>query len=129
VVEIPETLVIPPTPIATHHFTNNYYFGNLAEHVDSPSDDSSSDTQAYGGLLLPDENWIAVICGVSKEQWNAENEEGGLPEGFYVAPRDVYMPDLIAVGDVVLGKLGYGMTSECVDACTPFVYVSMTTVH
>lgn len=74
--------------------------------------------------LLPDEHWIAVICGVSKEQWNAENEEGGLPEGFYVAPRDVYMPDLIAVGDVVLGKLGYGMTSECVDACTPFVYVS-----
>jgi len=34
------------------------------------------------------------------------------------------MPDLTAVGDALLGKLGYGTVSECVDACTPFVYVS-----
>ncbi|KDR78951.1 hypothetical protein GALMADRAFT_244628 [Galerina marginata CBS 339.88] len=76
--------------------------------------------------LLPDESWIAVVCGVSKEQWNSQNqdEDSELPEGFYVAPRDVYMPDLTAVGDVLLGKLGYGTVSECVDACTPFVYVS-----
>lgn len=68
--------------------------------------------------LLPDENWIAVICGVSKEQWNAENEEGGLPEGFYVAPRDVYMPDLIAVGPAESRK----RTNPCIHpsrkACT-----------
>ncbi|KAJ6507778.1 hypothetical protein C8R47DRAFT_57548 [Mycena vitilis] len=76
--------------------------------------------------LLPDEAWIAIVCGVSKEQWNAEADAGDsdLPEGFFVAPRDVYMPDLTAVGDVLLGKLGYGTVSECVDACTPFVYVS-----
>uniref|UniRef100_A0A8H7Y3N0 Inositol hexakisphosphate-domain-containing protein n=1 Tax=Psilocybe cubensis TaxID=181762 RepID=A0A8H7Y3N0_PSICU len=73
--------------------------------------------------LLPDHSWIAIVCGVSKEQWGTEKEEG-LPEGFYVAPRDVYMPDLTAVADVLLGKLGYGTVSECVDACTPFVYVS-----
>ena len=60
--------------------------------------------------LLPDTSWIAIVCGVSKEQWASESqdEDSVLPEGFYVAPRDVYMPDLTAVGDVLLGKLvGY----------------------
>jgi len=76
--------------------------------------------------LLPDETWIAIVCGVSKEQWNTGDEDGddGLPAGFYVAPKDVYMPDLTAIADVLLGKLGYGTVSECVDSCTPFVYVS-----
>ena len=60
--------------------------------------------------LLPDSSWIAIVCGVSKEQWASESQDKDsvLPEGFYVAPRDVYMPDLTAVGDVLLGKLvGY----------------------
>ncbi|KAJ7081811.1 hypothetical protein B0H15DRAFT_764286, partial [Mycena belliarum] len=76
--------------------------------------------------LLPDETWIAIVCGVSKEQWNehADGDDSDLPDGFFVAPRDVYMPDLTAVGDVLLGKLGYGTVAECVDSCTPFVYVS-----
>ncbi|KAG2341845.1 hypothetical protein BDR05DRAFT_964912 [Suillus weaverae] len=30
------------------------------------------------------------------------------------------MPDLTTVADVLLGKLGYGTVSECVDSCTPF---------
>lgn len=72
--------------------------------------------------LLPDDSWIAIVCGVSKD-WG-KDEEHGLPEGFYVAPRDAYMPDLTAVADVLLGKLGYGTVAECVDACTPFVFVS-----
>lgn len=66
--------------------------------------------------LLP-EGWIAVVCGVAKN-WGEED----LPENFFVAPRDVYMPDVTAVGDVLLGKLGYGTCAECVDSCTPFVY-------
>lgn len=51
--------------------------------------------------LLPD-GWIAVVCGASKGE-----DEGAeyLPEGFYIAPKDVYMPDLTAVADVLLGKL------------------------
>ena len=53
--------------------------------------------------LLPDETWIAIVCGVSKE-WGRENGEE-LPPNFYVAPRDIYMPDLTAVADVLLGKL------------------------
>jgi hypothetical protein len=57
--------------------------------------------------LLPDSSWIAIVCGVSKQQWNEDcrDPESGLPEGFFVAPVDVYMPDLTAVGDVLLGKL------------------------
>ncbi|KAF9260057.1 hypothetical protein L218DRAFT_933060 [Marasmius fiardii PR-910] len=75
--------------------------------------------------LLPDESWIAVVCGVSKEQWERDQEggDGGLPENFYVAPKDVYMPDLTAVADVLLGKLGYGTVAECVDSKTPVVFV------
>ncbi|KAG9126580.1 hypothetical protein FRC07_002920 [Ceratobasidium sp. 392] len=67
--------------------------------------------------LLP-EGWIAIVCGVAKN-WGEED----LPDRFFVAPRDVYMPDVTAVGDVLLGKLGYGTCAECVDSCTPFVYV------
>jgi hypothetical protein len=55
--------------------------------------------------LLPDETWIAIVCGVSKEQWNTGDGDDGLPDGFYVAPKDVYMPDLTAIADVLLGKL------------------------
>jgi hypothetical protein len=51
--------------------------------------------------LLP-EDWIAVVCGASKEQ---DEDAEHLPEGFYIAPKDVYMPDLIAAADVLLGKL------------------------
>ena len=51
--------------------------------------------------LLP-EDWIAVVCGASKER---DEDTEHLPEGFYIAPKDVYMPDLIAVADVLLGKL------------------------
>ncbi|KII85116.1 hypothetical protein PLICRDRAFT_669243, partial [Plicaturopsis crispa FD-325 SS-3] len=75
--------------------------------------------------LLPD-GWIAIVCGVSKEQWSVDDDgvDTGLPDGFFVAPRYVYMPDLEAVADVLMGKLGYGTVAECVDSCTPFVYVS-----
>jgi hypothetical protein len=83
---------------------------DAAATITGETENSDDDDDSGSSGLLPDESWIAVICGVSKEQWNAENNngeggEGGLPEGFFVAPRDVYMPDLIAVGDVVLGKL------------------------
>lgn len=34
-----------------------------------------------------------------------EEDEDALPAGFYIAPKHIYMPDLMAVGDVLLGKL------------------------
>jgi hypothetical protein len=105
---LPDMCVIPPTPrpdAATNSLLSSTHVSDpspLPEVQISGESLAAEDTQIG---LLPDESWIAIICGVSKEQWNAENEESGLPEGFYIAPRDVYMPDLIAIGDVVLGKL------------------------
>jgi hypothetical protein len=58
-----------------------------------------------GPFLLPDASWIAVVCGVSKEQWNELESDVDLPSGFFIAPRYVYMPDLMAAADVLLGKL------------------------
>lgn len=72
--------------------------------------------------LLPDSSWIAIVCGVSK--WGQSEADEKPPDRFFVAPKYVYMPDLTAVADVLLGKLGYGTVSECVDSCTPFVYVA-----
>jgi hypothetical protein len=51
--------------------------------------------------MLPDASWIAIVCGAS----NSRDSESELPDGFFIAPRDVYMPDLTAVADVLLGKL------------------------
>lgn len=36
---------------------------------------------------------------------------------------DFYHPDLARAADIVLGKLGYGLVSECVTAHTPLVFV------
>ncbi|KAH7884391.1 hypothetical protein F5I97DRAFT_1889167 [Phlebopus sp. FC_14] len=92
--------------------------------------------------LLPDSSWIAIVCGVSRQQWGEGRPDDELPKNFFIAPNYVYMPDLTAIADVLLGKLvrssfhghqyvphvlsrsqGYGTVSECVDSCTPFVYV------
>ncbi|KIJ51466.1 hypothetical protein M422DRAFT_244629 [Sphaerobolus stellatus SS14] len=50
-------------------------------------------------------------------------EEEPLPSNFYIAPSDVYMSNLTAVADVLLGKMGYGTVSECIAYGTPLVYV------
>lgn len=67
--------------------------------------------------LLPP-GWIAIICGASPDWKNEEN----MPEDLFIAPRNIYMPDLMVVGDVLLGKLGYGTVSEAIDSATPFMY-------
>ncbi|KAI5118143.1 hypothetical protein M0805_001742 [Coniferiporia weirii] len=109
--------------------------------VTETTDESSPSTDTHTGLefthqlsdseleprFLPDSSWIAIVCGAtnaakgSAAATTAEDDE--LPTNFFIAPRDVYMPDLTAVGDVLLGKLGYGTTAECLDAATPFVFV------
>ncbi|KAJ7145105.1 hypothetical protein C8R43DRAFT_1012830 [Mycena crocata] len=117
--EMPAFQTIPPTPDESNSDYDQAYFDfEQGDHNDFELEEIPR--------LLPDTSWIAVVCGVSKEQWNAhaDDEDSDLPDGFFVAPRDVYMPDLTAVGDVLLGKLGYGTVAECVDSCTPFVYVS-----
>ena len=61
-------------------------------------------TQEDEPSLLPSSAWIAIICGVSSN-WSVSGDEEELPPGFYIAPRDVYMPDLTVVADVLMGKL------------------------
>jgi len=97
---------IPPTP-KVGKFPNS----NEGTFVEQENPDVRS-------LMLPDTSWIAVVCGVAdSHEWQRRRrdatstgvisgeDDSDLPEGFYIAPRDVYMPDLMAVGDVLLGKL------------------------
>ena len=56
--------------------------------------------------LLPD-GWIAIVCGLSGKE-----KDDSLPDRFFAAPRDVYMPDLTACCDVLLGKL-VGLNHLC----------------
>ena len=89
--------MVPPTPPVE---------GYAFDFEDDREEDESA-------RLLPDDSWIAVVCGVSRAQWSGESDGGReraggedeLPPNFFVAPQDVYMPDLTAVGDVLLGKL------------------------
>lgn len=98
--------------------------GDDADITLSPQDclsaNSSQEVEYVGDEdqdgLLPD-GWIAIVCGLSGKE-----KDESLPEGFFAAPRDVYMPDMTAVCDVLLGKLGYGTCSETVATRTPFVY-------
>ncbi|EIN10048.1 hypothetical protein PUNSTDRAFT_102022 [Punctularia strigosozonata HHB-11173 SS5] len=110
--------ITPASPIPTLISEDSNAWGSQTSTEAGANDESALEEDPF---LLPDESWIAIVCGVPKE-WGREHGEE-LPAGFYVAPKDVYMPDLTAAADVLLGKLGYGTVSECVDACTPFVYV------
>ncbi|KAG5637484.1 hypothetical protein H0H81_004407 [Sphagnurus paluster] len=94
---VPQLATIPPTPSGVEDT-----FGTLSE-VDLVDEDDD-------WRMLPDDSWIAIVCGAAKDMDDKTGAGGtGLPEGFYVAPRDVYMPDLTAVGDVLLGKLEHGL--------------------
>ncbi|KAG0700270.1 hypothetical protein DFH29DRAFT_1001254 [Suillus ampliporus] len=102
-----------------NNITRSYFDTFIPSVSDIMLDHAVDDLDAR---LLPDSSWIAIVCGVSK--WGQEGTDEKPPDRFFVAPKYVYMPDLTAVADVLLGKLGYGTVSECVDSCTPFVYVS-----
>ncbi|KAF9787482.1 hypothetical protein BJ322DRAFT_1099555 [Thelephora terrestris] len=103
---LPMVITTPPTPLSA---------------VPPGCNENPIDTDPMETPRLLPEDWIAVVCGASKEQ---DEDVEHLPEGFYIAPKGVYMPDLIAAADVLLGKLGYGSVSEALDSQTPFVYVS-----
>ena len=67
---------------------------------------------------LPD-GWICFLLGFDSDSYPH------LSSRFIFCPRDTYVPDLVAVCDVVLGKIGYGTVSECLSTTpvTPLVYV------
>ena len=102
-----QTVTIPPTPSIADEFSPH----------PAPLDEGDSED----ARILPSDSWIAIVCGVPHDWGNADGES--LPARFFVAPRTAYMPDVTAVADVLLGKLGYGTVAECVDAGTPCVYV------
>jgi len=104
---LPTVITTPPSPLSSAPPENNQ---NAAECISHPCPHTPSDfidashtsTELIETPRLLPEGWIAVVCGASAEQ--GEDAEQ-LPEGFYIAPKDVYMPDLTAVADVLLGKL------------------------
>lgn len=106
--------VSKPTPKPNSNANQQQHNGTADNNNNNSNNTSPEDSTE--ARLLP-ENWIAIVCGAG-DAWGADQ----LPEGFYIAPKDIYMPDLTAVGDVLLGKLGYGTVSECVDACTPMIF-------
>ncbi|PHU11536.1 L-arabinokinase [Capsicum chinense] len=63
---------------------------------------------------LPD-GWICLVCGASEDQ--------EMPSNFIKLPKDFYTPDAIAASDVLLGKVGYGTTSEALAYKVPLVFV------
>ena len=75
--------------------------------------------------LLPNDSsdayWIAILSSGS----SSASDAAALPARFYAPPpgTDTYVPDLMAISDVVLGKLGYGTCAESLSSSTAFVYV------
>ncbi|KAG5594528.1 hypothetical protein H5410_035760 [Solanum commersonii] len=61
------------------------------------------------------EGWICLVCGASEDQ--------EIPSNFIKLPKDFYTPDAIAASDVLLGKIGYGTTSEALAYKVPLVFV------
>ncbi len=102
----PALRVTPPTPLSqsSAQFTPSIHDNVAPSTLCTSCNANGVDEEPR---FLPDTSWIAIICGASKEQWirQLEEEELDLPEQFFIAPRDVYMPDLTAIGDVLLGKL------------------------
>ncbi len=62
--------------------------------------------------------WLCLVCSAGKPP-------GGdpLPPNFILVAADSYTPDLIEASDVVLGKIGYGTTSECLAHRRPLVFL------
>ncbi|KAI8884354.1 hypothetical protein K501DRAFT_332676 [Backusella circina FSU 941] len=77
------------------------------------------DTSRWDVNAILPKDWICIVSGMTGDSIE-------LPNGFYRASRDEYVPDLTNASDVVLGKLGYGTCSECVGHQKPFIYVPRT---
>lgn len=75
-------------------------------------------TPPHDSLLPP--GWIAIICGLPPKPRPHQ-----IPDRFFstTGSKFNYVPDLTAIADVVLGKLGYGTCSEVIATRTPFISV------
>ncbi|KAL8277798.1 hypothetical protein RQP46_009781 [Phenoliferia psychrophenolica] len=111
---IPRPRSQPPSPLASPIARQGGWNGeDISDRLDP------ANVRGREAGLLP-RGWIAIVCGLSGDNNEIRNN---LPEGFYASEKDVYVPDLTATADVVLGKLGYGTCSEVLSCRTPFIYV------
>lgn len=62
--------------------------------------------------------WHCIVCSGGNRLGNEPP-----PYNFELAAADAYTPDLIQAADCVLGKIGYGTTSECLAHRTPLVFL------
>ncbi|KAA6425950.1 MAG: Arabinose kinase isoform 1 [Trebouxia sp. A1-2] len=72
------------------------------------------------------EGWICVVCSGGKPIVS----DNKLPSNFRLAKPDDFIPDLVRLtqtqvnaANCVLGKIGYGTTSECLGHGTPFIFI------
>jgi hypothetical protein len=94
----------PRPPTSTDH-------GHDLEDLSAPNQ-----TPPHDSLLPP--GWIAIICGLPPKPRPHQ-----IPDRFFSTTDSKfnYVPDLTAIADVVLGKLGYGTCSEVIATRTPFI--------
>ncbi|CAN1799210.1 ARA1 [Linum perenne] len=59
--------------------------------------------------------WQCLVCGAPDDQ--------ELPLNFIKLPKDAYTPDIIAASNCMIGKIGYGTTSEAMAYNLPFIFV------
>jgi L-arabinokinase len=76
--------------------------------------------QRVSELSLNDEmlptDFICLVLQAEESQFRSDK--------FFALPRDVHVPDLLALAEVMLGKIGYGTCSECLAVGTPLICVT-----
>ena len=74
----------------------------------------------FGGHVLDAPSDVPIL----PEGWACISQTIDRPPFFHKIPNDVFMPDLIAACDAVLGKLGWGTCSELIgNGYKPLIYV------
>jgi L-arabinokinase len=77
--------------------------------------------QNPSSLPLPD-GWICLILGGTQSSSSFPNSSSS--SRVVSIPYQCYVPDLISISSVVLGKLGYGFMSECLSHEVPMLYMT-----
>ena len=67
----------------------------------------------------PSSSWLFFVTASMLDDARGED----LPPNVRLVPPKAYVPDFVAMADVVIGKIGYGTVSECLSSRTPLVYV------
>ncbi|KAL3147999.1 hypothetical protein ABBQ38_014294 [Trebouxia sp. C0009 RCD-2024] len=65
------------------------------------------------------EGWVCLVCSGGKPILSDKQ----LPSNFRLAKPDDFIPDMVYAADCVLGKIGYGTTSECLGHGTPLIFI------